>query len=200
MIGEYGYFVWLTYLGVSFSTVSIYFILQGNYNLAMQLYILATLCDLFDGKVARLGKRNAFQEAYGKEIDSLSDVINFACVPMALILTSSVHDILKVVIALLLALSVITRLAYFNCIEKESDQALAYFVGLPSAYAGLFYPLALIITKLFQPSLWSASIAFLSILLSNLFILKIKISKPDTKAYIFYLLLAVICFLILGGM
>lgn len=197
-IGEHGPFVWLTYLGQIFSLLCMYQTLNGDLASGLQWYILATLCDLFDGRLARSFKRTALQEKYGQQIDTLSDMVNFAFVPVVLLLASKLSLLLRLVLSGLTLLSVTTRLAYFQQIEDQADQPLAYFIGLPAAYAGLIYPCTYLLTAMLAPSVWPMVLAMGALLLAILHVSRFKVAKPGKKAYVFYLILAVLVYLGLG--
>ena len=56
-------------IGLFFSLWSIRSLFEGNTDFAIILFVLSGLCDLFDGKFARLFKRDAFQQQMGEYID-----------------------------------------------------------------------------------------------------------------------------------
>ena len=57
-IGFYGASVVLTYLGAAFSVVGMILAFLGNIPAAIMCLILAGVCDMFDGTVARACKRS----------------------------------------------------------------------------------------------------------------------------------------------
>ena len=66
MIGYYNYTVILTYVGTMFGFAGIASIWSGNLRLSLICLLLAGLCDMFDGKVARSKKnRTADERAFG---------------------------------------------------------------------------------------------------------------------------------------
>lgn len=197
-IGEYGPFVWLTYFGQIFSLLCIYQCLNGDLASGLRWYILATLCDLFDGRLARSFERTTLQEKYGQQIDTLSDMVNFTFVPVVLLLTSKLSLLLRLVLNGLTLLSVTTRLAYFQQIEDQADQPLGYFIGLPAAYAGLIYPCTYLLMAKLAPAAWSMVLAVCALLLAILHVSQIRVAKPGKKAYVFYLILALVVFFGLG--
>ncbi|MBU0536171.1 MAG: CDP-alcohol phosphatidyltransferase family protein [Nanoarchaeota archaeon] len=67
-----------TLLNASFGVLSIYFSVNRVFFLAVASLVVAVLFDYLDGKVAR--KLNKTHE-FGKELDSLSDVISFGVAP-----------------------------------------------------------------------------------------------------------------------
>jgi CDP-diacylglycerol--serine O-phosphatidyltransferase len=94
----------------------------------------AALFDTFDGLLARqLGATSEF----GKEYDSLADVVTFGAAPAVLIYAWGLHVLgnLGVGIAFLFLVAVSLRLARFNVMTGKSDYR--YFVGLPSPAGAL---------------------------------------------------------------
>jgi CDP-diacylglycerol--serine O-phosphatidyltransferase len=89
---------------------------------------IAAIFDTFDGLVARsLGATSEF----GKEYDSLADVVTFGAAPAVLIYAWGLHVLgnLGMGIAFLFLVAGSLRLARFNVISGKSDYR--YFVGLP---------------------------------------------------------------------
>ena len=90
--------------------------------------LIACFFDVFDGLVARtLGATSEF----GKEYDSLADVVTFGCAPAVLVYAwgLQVFEKLGGAIAFLFLAAGSLRLARFNVISAKTDYR--YFVGLP---------------------------------------------------------------------
>jgi len=96
---------------------------------AIFFIVLAVVFDFLDGYVARqTGKSNEF----GKQLDSLADVVSFGVAPVVLVL--SLNSSLFAVVAGVLYLSGgLIRLARFN-VQKEKK----VYYGLPIPLAALF--------------------------------------------------------------
>jgi len=95
---------------------------------------LAAVFDTFDGLVARqLGATSEF----GKEYDSLADVVTFGAAPAVLVYAWALHVLgnLGAGIAFLFLVAVSLRLARFNVMTGKTDYR--YFVGLPSPAGAL---------------------------------------------------------------
>lgn len=96
--------------------------------------LFAAIFDTFDGMVARqLGATSEF----GKEYDSLADVVTFGCAPAVLVYAWGLHvfDRLGGGLAFLFLVAVSLRLARFNVMTGKTDYR--YFVGLPSPAGAL---------------------------------------------------------------
>ncbi len=95
---------------------------------------LAALFDTFDGLIARaLGAASEF----GKEYDSLADVVTFGAAPALLVYAWGLRILgnLGGGIAFLFLVAVSLRLARFNVMTGKTDYR--YFVGLPSPAGAL---------------------------------------------------------------
>jgi CDP-diacylglycerol--serine O-phosphatidyltransferase len=108
--------------------------------------VAAAVFDTFDGLVARL--MHATSE-FGKEYDSLADVVTFGAAPAVLVYAWALHlwGRLGVGIAFLFLVAGSLRLARFNIMTAKTDHR--YFVGLPIPAAAL--TLAAIINYAPQP-------------------------------------------------
>jgi CDP-diacylglycerol--serine O-phosphatidyltransferase len=96
--------------------------------------LIAAIADTFDGFIAR--QLHATSE-FGKEYDSLADVVTFGAAPAVLVYAWGLHSLgrLGVGIAFLFLVSVSLRLARFNVMTGKTDYR--YFVGLPSPAGAL---------------------------------------------------------------
>ena len=81
--------VLVTYLGVIFGVISMYFAFSkmafsdtDYMRYSLVFLVLAGVCDMFDGKVARMCKRSKEEKEFGIQIDSLADTVNFVCLPV----------------------------------------------------------------------------------------------------------------------
>ncbi|HEX9460916.1 MAG TPA: CDP-diacylglycerol--serine O-phosphatidyltransferase [Thermoanaerobaculia bacterium] len=104
------------------------------FEIACVSLLIAAIFDTFDGLAARqLGATSEF----GKEYDSLADVVTFGCAPAVLVYAWGLQPLgkLGVGIAFLFLVSVSLRLARFNVMHGKSDYR--YFVGLPSPAGAL---------------------------------------------------------------
>lgn len=102
--------------------------LKGNFILASYLILIATLFDMVDGRVARLLKGVS---DFGKEYDSLSDLVSFGVAPSILVYMSYLVYIPRLgwLAAFLFVACGALRLARFNVTSLTKDPQ--YFLGLP---------------------------------------------------------------------
>lgn len=123
--------------------------IKGHYDQACLGIGLALLLDGMDGRVAR--RLNA-TSAFGREIDSLADIVAFGVAPSVLVYLwgfSSLAEDFGILIAFLFVACGATRLARFNVMSASpaSGDSQKHFVGLPIPAAAVslttvvyFYP------------------------------------------------------------
>lgn len=102
--------------------------------IASWLIVAAMLCDLFDGRVARM--TNA-QSAFGVQLDSLADSLSFGAAPALLLFNWGMRPLgmTGVFIGFIFAAGALMRLARFNVKAAEDGGKSKYFEGLPTPLA-----------------------------------------------------------------
>lgn len=121
---------------------------------ALAAILVACIFDLFDGRVARMG---GHESPFGREFDSLADLISFGVAPAFLVHRVVLHDVLPGeyselgwFIASIYLICGAFRLARFNCLSAmNAPGAGKDFLGFPiPSAAGLVASLTLVIIKL----------------------------------------------------
>lgn len=188
----------VTYLGVVFGIIAIYFAFSKmafadipylRYSLIF--LILAGICDMFDGKVARMCKRSEEEKEFGIQIDSLADTVNFLCVPIIIMLSLGMHNIIDVIVYILFVLCGISRLGYFNIIADKNGPVKAYN-GLPVTSTAIIYPVIGLLHGIISNNTFNLLYIITTFITALLFIIKIKVPKFKGKAYIIIPILAVL--------
>ncbi len=146
MIGFYNYTVILTYIGFACGAVGIYCAAGGKTHVALLMLLLAGLCDMFDGKVAKTKKdRTDPEKRFGIQIDSLSDMVCFGLLPPTIAFSCGLTTPIHIVIYVCYSLGALIRLAYFNVTEEERQQKTSerrkVYEGLPVTSSALIIPL-----------------------------------------------------------
>ncbi len=119
----------------------------GLYHEAVAFILGACVFDLLDGRLARLGGQ---ESAFGREFDSLADVVSFGLAPALLVYQIVLRDFARTgwLIAFVYLLCGALRLARFNCVSAQprtDDSPAGEFVGFPiPAAAGLIASLTLL--------------------------------------------------------
>lgn len=113
------------------------------YHEAIAFILGACVFDLLDGRLARLG---GHESPFGREFDSLADIISFGIAPALLVYQIVLRDFLRSgwLIAFVFLLCGALRLARFNCLAAAADKPERDFQGFPiPAAAGLIASLTL---------------------------------------------------------
>ncbi len=107
---------------------------EGDPTQAAWFVILAGFMDALDGKVARFSKAAS---AFGKELDSLADMISFGVAPAFLIYTFKLNVLGKWgwIIGMVYISASAFRLARFNLLAHSEEKK--NFMGLPVPAAGI---------------------------------------------------------------
>jgi CDP-diacylglycerol---serine O-phosphatidyltransferase len=122
----------------------------GDYEqikVALGFILLACIFDLFDGRVARMG---GVESPFGREFDSLADLISFGAAPAFLVHRVVLKDVIPLhpefgwFIASIYLLCGAFRLARFNCLTAMRAEHSKDFLGFPiPSAAGLVASLTL---------------------------------------------------------
>jgi len=123
-----------TTAGLFFGFFAIIQATQGNFDTAALAIFVAMIMDGLDGRVARW--TNTASD-FGREYDSLVDLVAFGLAPALVIYFWSLQSIGRPgwLIAFLYAAACALRLARFNTLTVKENR---YFFGLPSPSAGAF--------------------------------------------------------------
>ena len=125
----------LTTAALFFGFYAIVQAMNGYFISSALAIFTAMVFDFLDGRVARLTHT---QSDFGKEYDSLSDMVSFGVAPAFLMYEWVLRGFGKLgwIVAFIYCVSAALRLARFNSHHEQSDPR--YFQGLPSpAAAGL---------------------------------------------------------------
>lgn len=106
--------------------------LNGDFQRAAIWVFVAAITDSLDGRIARM---TGTETEFGREFDSLADVITFGVTPALLAYLWGVRDLAPRawLVPLFYVVTTATRLARFNVQAKSVDSR--YFVGLPAPAA-----------------------------------------------------------------
>ncbi len=185
MIGFYSYTVVLTYLGLASSAIGMILTFQGFAKYALFCLAFSGLCDMFDGKVARMKKdRTEDEKRFGIQIDSLCDVVCFGAFPMILCYSIGMRGPAGISILVFYLIAGVIRLAFFNVMEEkrqeETDEARKYYQGLPITSIAIILPLfCTLLPLLGHRFLSELHICILTVGL--LFIINFPLRKPGWK-------------------
>jgi len=147
--------------------VSLIYTMDSRYQIAAVAILLAMVLDGMDGKIAR--KLDAASN-FGKELDSLCDLVSFGVAPALLVYSSILKDMghIGLIIAVIFALCGAIRLARFNVLNITT-----HFIGVPIPFAGSLIALAILLTDKIPVIIFP----ILTILLSYLMVSNLKVPK-----------------------
>lgn len=184
-IGKWNKSVILTYVGLAFAITGMYIALVlEKPGVAFMCLMAAGVCDMFDGKIARLCKRNQEEIAFGIELDSLVDVVCFILLPIIIYISLGFTKWYNLVSYILLAICGIARLGYYNvCTATKDGKAVKYYEGLPVTVAAITFPVLYLFHHIMTPRafhVFFTSIVFIEAILN---ILKFKLKKSTKLIY-----------------
>src|SRR5882672_3744826 len=151
--------------------------------LALGFILLACIFDLFDGRVARMG---GVESPFGREFDSLADLVSFGVAPAFLVHRVVLKDVfvghpeVGWFIASIYLLCGAFRLARFNCLSAlPNGSGTKDFLGFPiPSAAGLVSSLTLLIIQLNENSKdlgkWKYFLAVVLVFLSAMMVSTVK--------------------------
>ena len=175
-IGVYNLANCVTMLGVAAAVVGISF--ADNPRFAMLMLILAGVCDMFDGRVARMFPRTEFEKRYGIQLDSFADTVSFVIFP-AVFLIAQGRTVWTVLIAILYVFAGVTRLCWFDI---TTDGNTKYFSGFPVTCIALLLPMWHAAFALAHAAVPTLAIALSLLVMAVLFVANIRVKKPTGAA------------------
>ena len=170
--------------------------LGGYHDIKMALFfiLLACIFDLLDGRVARMG---GAESPFGREFDSLADIVSFGVAPAFLMYRVVLQDVFVNhpkwgwLIASVYLLCGAFRLARFNCLAAMAGSGGGKeFLGFPiPAAAGLVSSLTLFMIwwdeKEFSRANWRYALPVIMLFLSAMMVSEVKyptFKKLDLRA------------------
>ena len=183
---------------------------------ALELILLACVFDVLDGRVARLG---GYDSPFGREFDSLADIVSFGIVPAFLVHRVVLSDVFRAEtpevgwgIASIFVICGALRLARFNCYAAIEDDRKARgeaagfhsseFMGFPiPAAAGLVasitYFLIWFEERDFTKGDWKFALPVLLLFLSAMMVSRVryptfkKVNLRGRRSFFFMVITAV---------
>ena len=125
----------ITLTNIFFGFLSILNCYISNFTLACHFILFAAFLDLLDGKIARVF---GVSTDFGKELDSLADLVSFCLAPSMLVYvlySQNMPGISGELISATPLLLGVIRLANYNINENESS---SFFIGLPTTFNAIF--------------------------------------------------------------
>src|SRR5438477_5846219 len=171
---------------------------------AIWFILAACIFDLLDGRLARLGGHDS---AFGREFDSLADLVSFGMAPALLVYQIVLGEFQNLgwMIAFVYLACGTLRLARFNCVAANGENASAdkNFTGFPiTAAAGVIASITLFLLWLDEGQRtigkWKYVLPFLMLLLSLLMFSTVR--YPSFMAFYWRTIQSITRFLFVIGL
>lgn len=177
-------------LGMTFAFTTMAFNAEKDYlRYSMIMLVAAGICDMFDGKVARMCKRTEFEKQFGIQIDSLADTVNFLALPVVIMLSMKMTTVFHVCVYILFIICGVSRLGVFNC-NADSEKPVKYFMGLPVTSTAIIFPILGLLHGQISDAAFSWVYIIAMLITAILFITKFKV--PKFKSLAFYITITVL--------
>jgi CDP-diacylglycerol--serine O-phosphatidyltransferase len=159
------------------------------YVISLGCILGACFCDLLDGRLARLGGK---ESPFGREFDSLADVVSFGVAPALLVFKIVLYDLpsrIGWIVAVFYLLCGALRLARFNVAATYNlGTGTRNFTGFPiPAAAGLISSITLLILSQYQReqdlTIGYAKYGLVALMLFLSFMMFSKFEYPSFKGF-----------------
>lgn len=156
----------ITAANLLFGAMSIMLAVLDKYVPAAWIIFFSIIFDIADGKIARMGDRVS---EFGKQFDSLADLVSFVVAPSVLIFTlqRSGFFLWRILVCLIAVFCGAFRLARFN-VEAEEKITL-FFNGMPSpGFAAICASIVLVLYRYklhVEPRIISVIVALLAMMM-----------------------------------
>ena len=201
-IGVYNLANFVTLMGLASAVAAIFVAGYGagydQIKLAVCLFLLSGLCDMFDGRIARgKGGRTRKEKVFGIQIDTVCDMVSFGITPVVIVYNLGYKEWYDVAVYILYAACAAIRLAYFNtqAIEETPDLNMKSFTGVPVPFSCMVLPPLMILKSMLEKQPVTVNIIFdIAMLAVGIaFILNVKIKKLNLAYSLFLVAFEVIC-------
>jgi len=123
----------ITFGNIAAGVVAIYFIVKGNFTVAIILAWIAGGLDIADGKVAR---KYSLSTEFGVQLDSFADFLSFVVMPAFLLFyaidkSSGFQEAALGAVFIFYIISGLRRLVEFN-LKVDAGEVAKYFEGVPT--------------------------------------------------------------------
>lgn len=177
-----------TLLGLCLGLTGIYLSIIGYTTLALVALLLAVLCDIFDGIIARAMKNRISQSsAIGSQLDSLADLIHSGMGPTLVVGSWYGWPLWYLLPACLLIMSGAIRLANYNVVGLNENGS---FQGLPIFYCPIIISIVFLLKN--YSNILEVILVITILLISLLQVANIQIPKLKGWALKFLVVL-IIC-------
>lgn len=180
----------MTTFSLYLGTASIFASIGNEYEQAAYLILAAIIFDMLDGTVARLTRSVS---EFGKQLDSLCDLVSFGVAPAVLVFAVYLQHAPKegsfvgktgAFVAIIYVICAALRLARFNVYQADRREA---FVGLPSPAAGATVAAFVLFLRFFgfiKSNFDYYAVGALTLLMAWLMVSTVRYPKDRMKSFI----------------
>jgi len=162
-------------LGLLCAVLGIYFAILGNFPAAIIGLIWAVLFDWCDGIIARRMKRRTdIYEAFGRQLDSLIDIVSFGMLPAMLLLSYGNFSFWFLPGAFVIVAASAIRLSYFNVFGLVDGSR---YMGLALDNNAIVLSFIFLFSDFFSQTTFSATLYLVCMLLAAFNLAPIRIPK-----------------------
>ncbi|MBP8129334.1 MAG: CDP-diacylglycerol--serine O-phosphatidyltransferase [Candidatus Hydrogenedentes bacterium] len=180
----------MTTFSLYLGTASIFASIGNEYERAAYLILTAIIFDMLDGTVARLTRSVS---EFGKQLDSLCDLVSFGVAPAVLVFAVYLQHAPKegsfvgktgAFVAIIYVICAALRLARFNVYQADRRES---FVGLPSPAAGATVAAFVLFLRFFgfiKSNFDYYAVGALTLLMAWLMVSTVRYPKDKMKSFI----------------
>lgn len=149
----------ITSVNLLAGVAALIYALQGSYHLGAVMVLVAAVLDGLDGRVAR---KMGTSSEFGKQLDSLADLVSFGVAPAILVFAWQLADlgIPGIIATMAFVLCGALRLARFNVLNISD-----YFVGIPITIAGSLVALLVLWASALPGAVSAFIVGFLAVMM-----------------------------------
>lgn len=196
-IGVYNLANFVTLLGLASALVACFSAAAGHLLLAVCMFLLSGLCDMFDGRIARgAGSRTRKEKVFGIQIDTVCDMVSFGVAPAVIAYFCGFHRWYDMAVFIVYAACAAIRLAYFNtqAIEETPDLNMKAFTGVPVPFSCMVLPPLMIVRALVDNFVIKNIVFDLVFLAVGIaFIINVKIKKLNILQSVILIVFELAC-------
>ena len=165
--------------GLVCSVLAIYFAILGIFHAAMIAMIWAVAFDWGDGLIARRMKgRTGNDRAFGGQLDSLIDVVNYGVAPAIVLMSFTHFNPAFLIVAFLMIAASTLRLSYFNTFGFSGG---THYTGLALDNNNIIHVFVFLFAGLFSVSTFSIALCISGLGIAALNLSLIHISEPTRR-------------------
>lgn len=165
--------------GLACSVLAIYFAILGVFDAAMIAMIWAVAFDWGDGLIARRMKgRTGNDRAFGGQLDSLIDVVNYGVAPAVVLLSYGQYHPLLLVVAFLMVAASTLRLSYFNTFGFSGG---THYTGLALDNNNIIHVFVFLFAGLFSVGTFTVVLSISGLAIAALNVSSLKTPKLSGK-------------------